>query len=126
MKIEKSGSKPTRRGPSEWFTGDVWVDEIAPPDAPARVHVLQVLHIIAGLGRVQKSGEPTVDVHPGDTVWIPPDERHWHGAAPGHSMVHLAVQRATDDGTEVTWYEQVAPADYAPELAKAADPARSG
>jgi quercetin dioxygenase-like cupin family protein len=130
MKIEKSGSKPTRRGPIEWFTGTVWVDEIAPPDEPSRVHVLrvffepgartawhthpfgQVLHVLSGVARVQKSGEAAVDAHPGDTVWIAPGERHWHGAAPGHAMAHLAVQRATAEGNEVTWMEQVSAADY--------------
>jgi len=134
MKIEKSGAKPTRRGPPDWFTGGVWIDDIAAPDEPARVHVLrvffepgartawhshplgQLLHIVAGVGRVQKSGEAPIDVHPGDTVWIGPGERHWHGAAPGRSMVHLAVQRATDEGNEVTWFEHVTDSDYAPEL----------
>ena len=130
MNIEKSGFRQSKRGPAEWFTGTVWVDEIAPADEPARVHVLrvsfepgartawhshplgQLLHILSGIGRVQKAGEPFTDVHTGDTIWIPPGERHWHGAAPGHTMVHLAVQRATPEGNEVTWFEQVSQADY--------------
>ena len=130
MNIEKSGARPSRRGPADWFTGTVWVDEIMPADEPARVHVLrvtfepgartawhthplgQLLHILSGVGRVQKAGEPAVDVHPGDTVWIPPGERHWHGSAPGYTMVHLAVQRATPEGNEVTWFEQVSAHDY--------------
>ncbi len=132
MKIEKNGMRPTKQGPSDWFTGVVRVDEIAPPDEPARVHVLrvtfeprartawhthpfgQVLHIISGVGRVAKAGEPAVEVHPGDTVFFAAGERHWHGAAPGHLMTHLAVQRATPEGNEVTWLEQVSDADYNP------------
>jgi len=132
MKITKNGAIPTKRGSSDWFKGDVLIDEIALPDDPWRVHVLnvsfepgartawhshplgQVLHIVSGVGRVQKSGDPPIDVHPGDTVWIAPGERHWHGSAPGNSLVHLAVHRATADGAEVTWFEQVSDADYAP------------
>jgi quercetin dioxygenase-like cupin family protein len=130
MKIEKSGARPSRRGPSEWFTGAVWVDEIVLPEAPARLHALtvffepgartawhshplgQTLHILSGLGRVQKAGEPAIDVRPGDTVSFAPGERHWHGSAPGHTMTHLAVHRAADDGVEVTWFEQVSEAEY--------------
>ena len=131
MKIEKSGAKPTRRGPSAWFTGAVWIEDLAAPEAPARLHVLsvffepgartawhshpfgQILHIVSGVGRVQKAGERATDVHPGDTVFIAPGERHWHGSAPGQAMAHLAVQRATDQGEEVTWFELVSEAEYA-------------
>jgi quercetin dioxygenase-like cupin family protein len=130
VNIQKSGAKPNRRGPAEWFTGAVWIDDIAPPVAPSRVHILnvffepgartawhshplgQVLHIVSGLGRVQKSGEPPLEVRPGDTVFIAPGERHWHGSAPGQAMLHLAVQRATDAGEEVTWFEHVSEAEY--------------
>ena len=131
MIIEKSGAKPGRRGPAKWFTGAVWIEDIAAQLEPARVHILnvffepgartawhshplgQVLHIFSGVGRVQKAGQPAIDVHPGDTVFIAAGERHWHGAAPGHAVLHLAVQRATDEGEEVTWFEQVSAAEYA-------------
>jgi quercetin dioxygenase-like cupin family protein len=130
MNIDRPGARPSRRGSPDWFTGTVWVDELLPAAEPARLHVLrvffepgartawhshplgQVLHILTGTGRVQRQGEAPAEVHPGDTVWFAPGERHWHGAAPGHTMVHLAIQQTTADGNEVTWQEHVAPADY--------------
>jgi quercetin dioxygenase-like cupin family protein len=132
VNILRNGSKPARLGPADWFVGRVWIDEFVPAEPPARLHVLrvffepgartawhthpmgQVLHILSGVCRVQRQGEPPVDLHPGDTVRFEPGERHWHGAAPGRSMTHLAIQRTMEDGNEVTWQEQVSDADYDP------------
>jgi quercetin dioxygenase-like cupin family protein len=130
MKILTAEVRATRRGPQNWFTGAVWVDEIAVPPAPARqqafrvsfepgartawhTHPLgQVLHILSGLGRVQSAGGPVQTVRPGDTVMFTPGEKHWHGAAPQHAMVHLALQEADNKGETVTWLEHVTDAEY--------------
>ena len=129
MDIHRNGSRPTRRGPADWFTGAVWMDPIVNAPAPARVaaarvafepgartawhtHPLgQTLYVISGVGRVQKQGEPVREIRAGDTLWIPPGEKHWHGAAPDHAMTHIAVQEAVD-GSAVEWLEQVSEADY--------------
>ncbi|MGN6308867.1 MAG: (R)-mandelonitrile lyase [Xanthobacteraceae bacterium] len=133
MDIHRNGSRPTRRGPAEWFTGAVWMDPIVNAPAPARVaaasvafepgartawhtHPLgQTLYVIFGVGRVQKEGEPVREIRAGDTVWIPPGEKHWHGAAPDHAMTHIAVQEAVN-GSAVEWLEQVSDADYAKQV----------
>ncbi|MBN8971836.1 MAG: cupin domain-containing protein [Rhizobiales bacterium] len=129
MDIHRNGSRPTRRGPADYFTGTVWMDPIVNAPAPARVaaarvafepgartawhtHPLgQTLYVISGVGRVQKEGEPVREIRAGDTVWIPPGEKHWHGAAPDHAMTHVAIQEAVN-GSAVEWLEQVSEADY--------------
>ena len=136
MDIHRNGSRPTRRGPADYFTGTVWMDPIVNAPAPARVaaarvafepgartawhtHPLgQTLYVVSGVGRVQKLGEPVREIRAGDTVWIPPGEKHWHGAAPDHAMTHIAVQEALD-GNAVEWLEQVSDADYAKPVAAA-------
>ena len=93
MKISSSAATPTRRGPAEWFTGAVWQDPIVEAPAPARVRAVRVsfepgartawhthplgqtLHVLTGVGRVQSWGGPVRKIRPGDTVWIPPDEK---------------------------------------------------
>jgi len=129
MDIRASGSVPTRRQPKESFTGVVWQDPIIEAPPPARVragrvsfepgartawhtHPLgQTLHVISGVGRVQAKGGPIREIKAGDTVWIPPGEKHWHGAAPNTGMVHIAMQEALD-GKHVEWMEQVTDAEY--------------
>jgi quercetin dioxygenase-like cupin family protein len=129
MNVIRSHAQTTKAGAAAWFTGAVWIDEIASGADPARVRVLRVsfapgartawhthpagqtLHILAGEGRVQKAGEASIEVQPGDTIWIEPGERHWHGAAPQRSMVHLAVQ-AEPEGKGTAWFEPVSDADY--------------
>jgi quercetin dioxygenase-like cupin family protein len=71
----------------------------------------QTLHVVSGVGRVQTWGEPAQEIRPGDTVWIPPDEKHWHGAGPTTGMVHLAFQENLN-GTHVTWLEHVTDEQY--------------
>ncbi len=131
MDIIRIDERPTARGPAEYFTGNVWLDHIvATPIAPSRTRAArvsfepgartawhthprgQVLHILAGVGRVQSAGGPVLTVKPGDTVLFKPGERHWHGAAPTHGMTHLALQETDDAGNAVTWLEHVSDADY--------------
>lgn len=130
MDIHRSGARASRRAPANAFTGTVWQDPIVEAPAPARVrasrvsfepgartawhtHPLgQTLHVLTGVGRVQTFGGPVREIHPGDTVWIPPGEKHWHGAAPETGMVHVAVQESLD-GEHVTWMEHVTDAEYA-------------
>jgi quercetin dioxygenase-like cupin family protein len=126
MNVTRAGTPATKRGPADWFTGTVWIDEIASgrvravrvsfePGARTAWHTHplgQTLHILSGVGRVQHAGGKVVEVHPGDTVWFEPGERHWHGAAPNHLMVHLAVQEADAAGNAVTWLEHVSDAEY--------------
>jgi quercetin dioxygenase-like cupin family protein len=71
-----------------------------------------LLHILSGVGRVQKDGESAVEVLPGDTVWFAPGERHWHGATPNRTMVHLAVQQADERGNTADWQELVSDSEY--------------
>jgi len=130
MEIRRCGSVPTRRGPADWFTGTVWQDPVIEAPAPARIrsarvsfepgartawhtHPLgQTLHVISGAGRVQTWGGPVNEIRAGDTVWIPPGEKHWHGAGPSTGMVHIALQEALD-GKHVEWLEHVSDQQYA-------------
>ncbi len=134
MKIHPAAAKSTRRGNSEWFTGTVWQDPIIDAPEPARIrgarvsfepgartvwhtHPLgQTLLVVAGVGRIQVWEEPVREIRPGDTVWIPPGEKHWHGAAPENGMVHLAFHENLD-GVHVEWLEPVADDAYAAEPA---------
>ncbi len=134
MDIRRCGSVPTRRQPADAFTGTAWQDPIIEAPAPARIrcgrvsfeptartawhtHPLgQTLHVISGAGRVQSWGGPIREIRPGDTVWIPPGEKHWHGAAPTTGMVHIAMQEALD-GKHVEWLEKVSDEQYGGEVA---------
>jgi len=129
MDIIACGARPSRRGPASSFTGTVWQDPIIEAPAPARIrsgfvrfepgartfwhtHPLgQTLRVVAGLGRVQAWGGPVREIRPGDTVWIPPNEKHWHGAAPENAMEHVAMQEALN-GEHVSWLEPVTDAQY--------------
>jgi quercetin dioxygenase-like cupin family protein len=129
MDFYPSGSRPSRRGPAESFTGTVWQDPIIEAPAPARVrsgmvrfepgarthwhtHPLgQTLCVIAGTGRVQTWGEKPREIRAGDVVFIPPHEKHWHGAGANTFMVHVAMQEALD-GKHVEWLEPVNDEQY--------------
>ena len=129
MEIKPLGSMPSRRMPAELFTGTVWQDPIIDAPAPARIrgafvrfeprartawhsHPLgQTLRVVSGLGRVQVWGGPAREIRPGDTVFIAPGEKHWHGAGPTTDMVHIALQEHLD-GTHVTWLEHVSDEQY--------------
>jgi quercetin dioxygenase-like cupin family protein len=129
MDIKPLGSMPSRRTPADYFTGTVWQEPIIEAPAPARIrgawvrfeprartawhtHPLgQTLHVVFGVGRVQAEGGPVREIRAGDTVWIPPGEKHWHGAGPNTRMVHIAMQEVLD-GKAVTWLEHVTDAQY--------------
>jgi quercetin dioxygenase-like cupin family protein len=133
MEIHPSGSRPTRRAPAENFTGTVWQDPIIMTPAPAHLnsarvsfepgartawhtHPLgQTLYVISGIGRVQAEGGPIREIRPGDVVWIPPGEKHWHGASPTNGMTHIAMQEALD-GVYSSWMEHVTDAQYSAEV----------
>ena len=124
MDIMRVGSRPSGRGPAEYFSGAVRVDPLNSPPDPARVamalvtfepgartawhtHPLgQTLIVTAGCGRVQRDGGPIEEIRPGDVVWFPPGEKHWHGASVTTGMSHIAIQERLD-GVAVTWMEQV-------------------
>jgi quercetin dioxygenase-like cupin family protein len=130
MKIVSSKDRSSRRGRDDWFTGNVWIDEISVGAEPSRLRAFrvsfspgartawhthpvgQVLHVLTGTGLVQLDGQPVQEIHPGDTVSIAPDERHWHGAGPDTTMVHLALQEADAQGVDVVWLEHVTDEDY--------------
>jgi quercetin dioxygenase-like cupin family protein len=131
MNLTPSGSVPTRRGSADSFTGTVWQDPIIEAPSPARIrasrvtfepgartawhtHPLgQTLHVLSGAGRVQAWGGPIREITPGDTVWIPPGEKHWHGTGPTTAMVHIALQEALD-GAHVAWLEKSPTSSTAP------------
>jgi quercetin dioxygenase-like cupin family protein len=130
MKILSAHERPSRKGSADYFTGNVWLDEIVVGADPSHVrcfrvsfepgartawhaHPLgQVLHVLSGSGLVQLAGQPVQEIHTGDTVIIAPHERHWHGAGPQNTMVHLALQEADAQGIDVVWLEPVTDAEY--------------
>ena len=129
MDLHLAGSRPSRRAPKEDFTGTVWQDPIVEAPAPARIrasrvsfepgartnwhtHPLgQTLYVISGVGRFQTKGGPVREIRPGDVVWIPPGEKHWHGATPTNTMVHVAIAEILD-GKFVEWLEKVTDHQY--------------
>jgi quercetin dioxygenase-like cupin family protein len=137
MDIMRNGSRPSGKGPSDWFTGTVRIDPLFSAPAPARVggalvtfepgartawhtHPLgQTLIVTAGFGLVQRNGGPIEEIRPGDVVWFAPGEKHWHGASPATAMTHIAIQEA-QDGKAVDWMEHVTDAQYAAGRAKSA------
>ncbi|MBL9162653.1 MAG: cupin domain-containing protein [Planctomycetaceae bacterium] len=134
MDIHRSGSRTSREGPAEWFTGVVRFDPLVDAAAPARVaaasvtfapgartawhtHPLgQTLIVTAGRGWAQRWGGPIEEILPGDVVWFPPGEKHWHGATPTTPMTHLAIQEKLD-GQAVEWLEHVSDGQYRREQA---------
>jgi quercetin dioxygenase-like cupin family protein len=129
LSITRSGSQPSRKGPAENFTGVVRVDSPFRGSAPARVgggivtfepgartawhtHPLgQTLIVTGGHGWVQSEGGPKEEIRPGDIVWIPPGNKHWHGATATLGMTHIAISEALD-GKTVDWMEQVSEEQY--------------
>lgn len=129
MKITPSGSVPTRRAPASYFTGTVWQDPVIEAPQPARLNAARVtfepgartawhthplgqtLYVLAGCGRIQTEGGPVREIRAGDVVWIPPGEKHWHGAAPTTMMTHLAMQES-ENGSAATWLEHVTDTQY--------------
>jgi quercetin dioxygenase-like cupin family protein len=131
MDIKRAGSRPSGKGPASYFTGAVRVDPLFETEAPARgrgasvtfepgartawhTHPLgQTLIVTAGCGWAQREGGPVEEIRPGDVVWFPPGEKHWHGATATTGMTHIAIQEALD-GKVVDWMEQVTEEQYRP------------
>lgn len=129
MEIRRVGSQSSGKGPSDYFTGTVRVDPLFEAAEPARVvgasvtfepgartawhtHPLgQTLIVTAGQGRVQRWGGQIEVINPGDVVWFPPGEKHWHGASPTTAMTHTAIQERLD-GKTVEWLEKVSDDQY--------------
>ena len=129
MEIKRSGSQPSSKGPPDYFTGAVRIDPLFEAPEPARVrgasvtfetgvrtashtHPLgQMLIVTAGAGRAQRCGGLVEEIRPGDVVWFPPGEKHWHGAAPATAMTHIALQEALN-GKVVDWMEHVSDEQY--------------
>jgi quercetin dioxygenase-like cupin family protein len=129
MNIKRVGSQPSARGSAEYFTGTVRIDPLLQPEAPARAagasvtfepgartawhtHPLgQTLIVTAGCGRAQRWGGPIEEIRPGDVVWFPAGEKHWHGATATTAMTHIAIQEQLD-GKAVEWLEHVSDEQY--------------
>ena len=129
MDIMRKADQKTTEGSADYFTGRVTITGQFQREAPSRVsgalvrfepgartawhtHPLgQTLIVVSGLGRVQREGGPVEEVRPGDVVWFPPGEKHWHGAAPTTAMSHIAIQERLD-GKAVDWMEHVTDAQY--------------
>ena len=129
MDITRNGSRPSAKGPADWFTGTVRIDPLFAPNPPARAagavvtfepaartawhtHPLgQTLIVTAGFGRAQREGGPIEEIRPGDVIWFPAGEKHWHGATPATAMTHIAIQENLD-GKVVEWMEKVTDDQY--------------
>ena len=129
MEISRSGSQPSGQGRAEWFTGVVRIDPLFAPPDPARVagaHVTfepgartawhthplgQTLIVTSGFGWAQRVGASVEEIRPGDVIWFPPGEKHWHGATPTTAMTHIAIQERLN-GSAVEWMEHVTDAQY--------------
>jgi quercetin dioxygenase-like cupin family protein len=129
MEIKRSGSRPSGLGPADYFTGAVRLDPLFEAPEPARargVHVTfepgartawhthplgQTLIVTSGRGWAQVWGGRREELHPGDVIWFPPGEKHWHGATATTAMTHIAIQEARD-GKTVEWLEQVSAEQY--------------
>ena len=129
MKITRNGLD-TMTGPGEWFAGNVYIDVVSAPSAPARVMggvvhfapgartawhthpVGQTVLVTEGVGLCQREGGPVEEVRPGDRVFFEPGENHWHGAAPNRFMTHVAIQEADETGSPVSWGRHVTDEEY--------------
>ena len=129
MDIRSTDALQTKHAPTEYFTGTVWQEPLVEAPPPARVRAVRVrfdpgartnwhthplgqtLYVLAGRGLIQTEGQPARIIRAGDVVWIPPGEKHWHGAAPDHAMEHLAMHEALN-GSSATWLEPVSVPQY--------------
>jgi quercetin dioxygenase-like cupin family protein len=129
MEIKRSGSQPSSKGTAEYFTGDVRIDPLFVAPDPARVfcasvtfepgartawhtHPLgQILIVTAGCGLAQRWGGPVEQIRPGDVIWFPPGEKHWHGATATTAITHIATVEQLD-GKTADWLEKVSDEQY--------------
>jgi quercetin dioxygenase-like cupin family protein len=131
MKVISAAQRATKVAPAASFTGMVLQDEVVTGAAPSRLRALRVsftpgartawhthpvgqtLYVLSGVGRVQEEGKEPIELHPGDTVEIPPDVKHWHGADSQHLFVHLAISEVNDAGEGTRWLEHVTDEQHA-------------
>lgn len=143
IRITRNGSQPSRSGPAEYFTGSVRIDPLFDATDPSRAsgasvtfapaartawhsHALgQVLIVTAGVGCVQRWGDPIDEIRKGDVVWIPAGQKHWHGASPNSSMTHIGIVESPD-GERTTWMERVSDEQFGGPLRGQAESAGSG
>jgi quercetin dioxygenase-like cupin family protein len=129
VEIKRVGSRPSGKGPSDYFTGTVRIDPLNQPVEPARAGCAlvtfepgartawhthpfgQTLIVMAGCGWAQRNGGPIEVIRPGDVVWFPLGEKHWHGATATTAMSHIAIQEELN-GSPVTWMEKVSDEEY--------------
>lgn len=125
MKTIRAAETEAKRGPAEWFDGEVWIQPVLTPDeSPTQRSAVvsfaagartawhthprgQMIFVLSGVCHAQREGAEVERLTPGDAAWFAPDEKHWHGSAPGHPMSHLAVQEADERGEVVTWMDHV-------------------
>jgi quercetin dioxygenase-like cupin family protein len=130
MQITRSGIE-TSTGPSDWFTGAVYLDPVAAPTGSSRVSATsvkftpgartawhthpngQTIYVVEGVGLAQRRGGPIEVIRPGDRVFFEPGEDHWHGAAPSRFMTHIAIVEVDEDGNPATWGDHVTDEEYA-------------
>lgn len=130
MAIIRAYDRPTKLAAADNFTGQVWQDEVIVGSHPSRMRatnvsfspgartawhshpVGQTLYCVSGVGRLQLEGETVQELRPGDTGIIPPNTRHWHGAASDRIFVHLAMSETDDQGGGTQWFEHVSDADH--------------
>lgn len=129
-RVVKANEGTTKIAPADKFVGEVLQDQIFVPEDPSRLRVTkvtftpggrtnwhthavgQILYVLSGVGRYQLEGEAPQEILPGDTVIIPANARHWHGAAPDQMMCHLALSESDDSGAATDWLEAVSDADF--------------
>jgi quercetin dioxygenase-like cupin family protein len=129
MQINRSSSDTTP-GPSDWFTGAVYIDAVAVPSEPSRLQAAsvhftpgartawhthpngQTIYVTEGVGLCQRRGAAVEVIRPGDRVFFEPGESHWHGASRNRLMTHLAMQQVDEQGSAVTWGEHVSDEEY--------------
>jgi quercetin dioxygenase-like cupin family protein len=130
MQVTRS-SLETNRGPSDWFTGAVYIDAVAAPAGASAVSASsvhftpgartawhthpngQTIFVVEGVGHAQTRGGPIEVIRPGDRVFFEPGEEHWHGAAATRFMTHIAMLQVDDDGNSVNWLDHVTDEEYA-------------
>jgi quercetin dioxygenase-like cupin family protein len=130
MQITRNGLE-TNPGPSDWFTGAVYVDTVAAPSNGSRIGAAgvhfapgartawhthphgQTIWVMEGIGLCQRRGGAVEVIRPGDRVFFEPGEGHWHGAASTRFMTHIAMQQADEEGSVVTWGVHVTDEEYA-------------
>ena len=129
MDIKKIGSQPSTKGSADYFTGNARIDPLFQANDPGRAvgasvtfeagartawhtHPLgQTLIATSGCGLVQHWADQIEEIHPGDVVWIPPGEKHWHGATATTAMTHIAIQEQLE-GKTADWMEKVSDEQY--------------